>query len=208
MLDRMAGVAEQYSSTLAGFMRELTRSGKVLDAGELFATGDVVPKVVRARFFHETFGTTADQVPALCREIAALGAKAWVTTNYDNNLRHALEPYRVEVYGNDDAELATAQSFMDRTRVLVLIHGRAGLYDSIVVLQAEPDLRGESPDWLRERVDDEFGRISSVVAAAVDASQADEEEAVISDLAEQLVAPSAHRILDELVTRRGGSRRS
>jgi hypothetical protein len=70
------------------------------------------------------------------------------------------------------------------------------------VLQAEPDLKGESPDWLRERVDAEFGRVASVVAAAVEANDADEEEAVISDLADQLVAPSAHRILDELVKRR------
>src|SRR5690606_42018502 len=38
--------------------------------------------------------------------------------------------------------------------------------------------------------------------ATVDAAEVQEEEGVISDLADQLVAPSAHRILDDLIRRR------
>jgi hypothetical protein len=132
LLELMAETTDPYSKHGAGLMRQLTAAGKLLEAADLFAVGDVVPKTVRKKFFYDLFATKAEQVPDLCREIAALEVLAWITTNYDNNLKYALASHNVDDYSNAKTELQNALSFLGQQKLLVHLHGRAANYDSLV----------------------------------------------------------------------------
>lgn len=131
-VEAMANFARDYSEPLAATMLEFLAEGKYLAAADLFTAGDKIPKQARARFFLSLFDTKGQQVPEICREVAALDVGVILTTNFDNNLRFALEGREADVLSNSAEELKTAFQYLDERQMLIHLHGKALVYDSIV----------------------------------------------------------------------------
>jgi hypothetical protein len=155
-VEKMCTFAQQFAVERAALMRAELQAGDLLAAADPFADHDRIPRSERARFFRQLFDS-ARPPPEIYKTIASLPARHWITTNFDNNLRHAVESrvqesvaagvkYEVEVVSNNT--LRPVLSLWNEKHFAVYINGRAMDYDSIVYstptyqrLQAQNDYR-------------------------------------------------------------------
>lgn len=132
LIDRMAAHAAKFSKARSEAITEQKQTD-LLAAVDLYEIGNVIPKHERDQFLREEFQTDLQQVPEICHDLARIGATAWLTTNYDSNLRYALQGRVKEVLSNSDEELRAAISLLGNQRLLIHLHGRAVLPELMVL---------------------------------------------------------------------------
>jgi hypothetical protein len=128
----MANHASKFSEIRAKAIEEQKQTD-LLSAIDLYEIGDMIPKREREAFLRTEFQTGEEHVPNICRDIARIHATAWLTTNYDSNLRYALQGRVKEVLHNSDEELNAAISLLGNQSLLVHLHGRAAVPETMVL---------------------------------------------------------------------------
>lgn len=132
LVDRMVEHCREHSPARAAAIEE-QRQHDLLAAIDLYEIGNIVPPVERARFLREQFQGSPQLTTDVARALAKLPARLYITTNYDPVLKNALKDEPVEVLSNSDAELHTAISLLSTQRMLVHLHGRAPVTQSLVL---------------------------------------------------------------------------
>jgi len=130
LLEKMAAHAAGFQETRAALIREEANAGNLLGAAEIYADDDRVPKVERAAFFRKLFDTKKEALPEIYKIAAAIPARHWMTTNFDNNLKHALAGADVEIVSNPS--FAPILSLWTEKQFCLHLHGRAFDYESLV----------------------------------------------------------------------------
>jgi hypothetical protein len=129
-VQELADDARGYQQARATLIEEELREGHVLAAAEYYDLHDRIPRAAREQFFLKRFDTPPENVPTIYNTIASLPARHWVTTNFDSNLKWAVDRKVAEVV--DHLELKNVISMWSQKRFVVYLHGRAFKYDSLV----------------------------------------------------------------------------
>lgn len=132
LLEKMAVHAEGFQLPRAALIREEAGSGNLLDAAELYDASNRVPKSARAESFRELFDTKKEALPATYKVAASIPARHWVTTNFDNNLKHALTEIGSDTELVCHSALRPVLSLWNEKQFGIHLHGRAFDYDSLV----------------------------------------------------------------------------
>ena len=132
LVDHMAKHAATFSETRAAAIVEQKQTD-LLAAIDLYEVGNLIPPVERARFMRKQFQSVGDRTTEVARELAKLEAALFLTTNYDNVLKNALRERNVEVLSNGDDDLKAALSLVGTQPLLVHLHGRALVPDTLVL---------------------------------------------------------------------------
>lgn len=130
LIEEMACHAESFQPSRARLMRDEKEQGNLLGAAEIYAQDDRIPKPQRADFFLKRLDTTKEVMPRVYKILASLPARHWVTTNFDNNLRHALDLDKIEILSN--GQLSTFLSLWGVKQFGLYLHGRGFEYESLV----------------------------------------------------------------------------
>ncbi len=130
LLGRMADHASEFQPARAVLMREECQVGNLLEASEIYAGADRVPRAARTDFFRKLFDTGRNVVPDLYRVLADIPARHWMTTNFDNNLRFSTESRDVELVS--PPRFGNIVSLWGDKQFCVHLHGRGVDYESLV----------------------------------------------------------------------------
>lgn len=126
----LAEDARRFQAARAELILAELAEGNLLGAAELYAQDNRIPQADRAAFFRATFDTKESEVPEVYRELGSLPARHWLTTNFDNHLKHAFSDKEGEIV--DQRELANVLSLWNEKRFGVYLHGRAHKYETLV----------------------------------------------------------------------------
>jgi hypothetical protein len=132
LVELLAKHAGHYSAAREQAIREQMRTD-LIAAIDLYEIGDAVPPVERAKFLRDQFDVRPDQVTEAANALARLPAQAFLTTNFDPILSHAMRSLGLEVFSNASEELQSALSVLGTKRFMVHLHGRASVYESMAL---------------------------------------------------------------------------